>query len=98
MINASTKKSSLLSTFIKDIDVAGDTAEEVTLTVAKFSDTGGGTIRTPGWMYEQWEALVDDGLATDTDNWNEKFTEQSGRNVNVAVNGIAKLLVKVSQQ
>ena len=47
----------MLSPHIEEMDVTGDTAEEIALSVAKFVDTGGDTIRTPGWMYEKWEIL-----------------------------------------
>jgi hypothetical protein len=96
-INATTRKSSLLSAFIVEVDVPGDDAEEIALSVAKFVDTGGGTIRTTGWMYEKWEIHYANGEAKPASGWNSKFLEQTRRNVNMSINGIAELLVALSQ-
>lgn len=96
-IKASTKKSTLLSAFITKTNVAGNTAEAITVSVAKFVDTGGGTTRTPGWMYAEWQDYLAAGTATNTTTWDTKFLEQTRRNVNMSANGIAELLVNLSE-
>lgn len=92
---ASNKTSTLLESSIEEENVPGDTAEEIALAIARYCDTGGGTIRTPGWMYEQWTMYIKNGAASDTSAWDKKFLEQTGRNVNIAINGVAELLAKV---
>ena len=89
--------STLLSSYIEPKNVSGDTAEKVTFTVGKFCDTGGSTTRTPGWMYETYLDYFTEGIATNSNEWDSAFLDQTGRNVNTAVNGIAKLLVMLSQ-
>lgn len=94
---AGKRRSTLLSPYIKKRAVAGNTAERVTLAVAKFVDTGGGTIVTPGWMYGRWKAYRTDKIDNKPTRWEKRFLDQSGDNANVAANGIAKLLVMLSK-
>ncbi len=95
-IVSSTRKSTLLSAFIKKTNVSGTTAEKVTLNVAEFVDTGGGSVRTTGWMYKRWLAIME-GDERDTSTWTNAFLDQTGKNVNFSANGVRELLIKLSQ-
>ena len=48
--------------------------------------------RTPGVMDQRFAELKDEGNNSDPENWNNAFRMQTGQNINVAANGIAKLL------
>lgn len=96
-MDAAERRSTLLSQYVQKKSVGGDNAEEVTFTVAKFTDTGGGTTRTAGWMYNTWLTEIEEGDTRKIAEWDRKFVEQTGHNVNTAINGIAKLLIKLSQ-
>lgn len=95
-ISFTTKKSSILEIYVKKINIGGNTAEEIARSVAKFDETGNGTIRNPGWMYDEYKSYIQLGTADKADEWDEKFLDQTGQNVNASINGIAKLLVKIS--
>lgn len=96
-ISATKKNSTLLSGYIKKKNVVGNTADEIAVSVARFDETGGGTIRTPGWMYEQLQSYAGNGTLTDASQWDKKFLDQTGNNVNMAVNGISELLIELSK-
>jgi hypothetical protein len=87
----------LLSSFIKKKSVSGNTPSEIALSVARFTETGGNNSETPGQMYKEFKKLIKDGTALDTSEWDEDFLQQTGDNVNIAANGIAKLLTEFAQ-
>jgi hypothetical protein len=43
--------------------------KKIAVSIARFTETGGGTIRNTGWMYDQWLSEVDEGDTTDPDSW-----------------------------
>ena len=58
-----------------------------------YDERGTGTSgRTPGVMDQRFAELKDEGNNSDPENWNNAFRMQTGQNINVAANGIAKLL------
>jgi hypothetical protein len=63
----------------------------VAVAVAKFTETGGGS-QTPGAMYTEFKSYIDDDIAIDSTQWKKAFLDQTGKNVNTAINGVAKLL------
>jgi hypothetical protein len=96
-IDFKARNSTLLSTFIRSRSVSGNTAKDIALSVAKFTETGGNGTQTPGIMYKKFKKYIKDGIALDSSKWDEDFLDQTGNNVNVAANGIAKLLAKFAQ-
>jgi len=94
--DAKLRRIEFLQSFIKKKAVAGDTAEELALAVAEFTDTGGGTDETAGSMYNRWEEYTPKKRG-DPSEWDDVFLDQTGKNINVAVNAIAKLLRKLGQ-
>jgi hypothetical protein len=94
--DAKLRRIELLQSFIKKKAVAGDTAEELALAVAEFTDTGGGTTRTAGSMYKRWVKFTPQ-KRSDPAEWEDVFLDQTGKNINVAVNAIAKLLRKMGE-
>lgn len=96
-LNVAKKTSTLYASYITEKNVPGDTAQEVAASIARFTETGGGTIRNTGWMYDQWLSEIDEGDTTDPDSWDEKFLDQSGRNINMSVNGITELIILLSE-
>ena len=48
--------------------------------------------RTPGVMDERFSEIKDEGNHLEPEKWDSSFRTQTGQNMNVAVNGIAKLL------
>jgi hypothetical protein len=63
------------------------------LAVALRVERGTGTSgRTPGFMYQRFAELKDGGVHSKPDMWNDAFRTQTAQNVNVAVNGISKLM------
>jgi hypothetical protein len=94
-----TRRSTLLDVFIKPIDVGGDTPETIARTVALRVERGtGDSNRHPGWMHEHYAGLKKQGLHLQPGKWDTPFRNQTGQNVNVAVNGIAKLLLMLLQE
>ena len=72
-------------------------AHDVAVFIANFTETGSGTIYDPGWM----EANIPMGPAgTGTgvgyNDWDPEFKDQCGASINVAVNAIAEVLLKLS--
>lgn len=49
-------------------------------------------------MHEHYAGLKADGLHTDPTLWDTAFRDQTGQNINVAANGIAKLLQLIANQ
>ena len=63
------------------------------LAVALRVERGTGTSgRTPGFMDQRFAELKDGGVHSKLDMWNDAFRTQTGQNINVAVNGISKLM------
>lgn len=92
-IQFTTRTSTLFESFISSIAVAGDTPEEIARTVALRTENGtGNTGRTPGWMHAHYAELKKQGIHLQPDMWDTAFRNQTGQNINVSVNGIAKLL------
>ena len=87
-----TKELSFMESFIVAEPITGGDARAITFEVARYTDTGGGTANTPGDMYDTY--LGYDALNIDMkpDQWDQGFTDQSGKNINKAVNAVAKLL------
>jgi hypothetical protein len=84
-----TRSSDLLDPFMKKVSVEGAPGE-VAQKVARFTENGKDG-RTTGKMYQRWKALVK-AKKQDPSMWDADFKEQTGLNVNFAVNGIAGLL------
>jgi hypothetical protein len=78
--------------------VDGDTAHDVAVAVAKFTATGGGTVRNPKWMWVRLQKYRRMQIDTKPDKWEAGFRDQTSANINTAVNGIAKLLKVIAQQ
>ena len=92
------RTSTLFESFINPIAVGGDTPEEVARAVALRVERGTGTSgRTPGVMDYLFAGLKSQGIHSTPDMWDAPFTTQTGQNINVAANGIAKLLVMMTE-
>jgi hypothetical protein len=61
----------------------------VTLRAERGTSTSG---RTPGFMDQRFGELKKQGIHLAPGMWNDGFRTQTGQNINVAANGIAKLL------
>ena len=93
-IRFQTRTSTIFERFISPIAVGGDTPEEIARSVALRVERGTGTsVRTPGFMHEHYAELKTDGIHLQPEMWDDGFRSQTGQNMNVAVNGIAKLLL-----
>lgn len=90
-------RTSPFESFVHEKAVAGTSAKAVAMTVARFTDRGNGTVNTAGHMYTVWKNLRTQHNASETSNWTANFRDQTGKNVNESINGIAKLLVLLSQ-
>lgn len=90
-IDFTTRKSSLLDSFVKEIAVGGDTPEGVALAVARHTERGNSD-RTPRWMHTRYRALIKQGKSAQSADWDGAFRTQTGQNVNFSVNGVAKNL------
>jgi hypothetical protein len=86
------RTTSLLETFLKPVPVEGDTLEEIVEGVAQFTENGGGTPERPGVMIKQLAKLKKAGMLNDPNDWDSTFRDQTGANVNYAINAIGKLL------
>ena len=87
------RTSTVFESLISPIAVGGDTAEEIARAVALRTERGTGTSgRTPGFMDKRFGQLIRDGDHLTPENWDNGFRTQTGQNINVAANGIAKLL------
>jgi hypothetical protein len=87
------RTSTLFESFISPIAVGGDTPEEIARTVALRTERGTSTSgRTPGVMDQRFAELKAEGIHLKPDMWDDAFRTQTGQNINVAANGIAKLL------
>ena len=53
---------------------------------------GAAAARTPGVMDQRFAKLKGGGDHLSPEDWDNTFRTQTGQNINVAVNGIAKLL------
>ena len=89
----------MFGSFISPTAVGGDTPEEIARTVALRVERGTGTSgRTPGFMDKRFGELIHDGDSLTPENWDNAFRTQTGQNINVAANGIAKLLRMMIQE
>jgi hypothetical protein len=87
------RTSTLFEGFISPIAVGGDSPEEIARTVALRTERGTGTSgRTPGFMDKRVGQLMHAADHSDPQDWDNGFRTQTGQNINVAANGIAKLL------
>ena len=87
------RTSTVFEIFISPIAVGGDTPEEIARAVALRVERGTGTSgRTPGVMDQRFAELKDEGNHSNPEKWDDAFRTQTGQNINVAANGIAKLL------
>jgi hypothetical protein len=92
-IRFQTRTSTVFESFISPLAVGGDTPEEVARTVALRVENGTGSSgRTPGDMDERFLALKKAKKSSDPTKWDAAFRTQTGHNINVAANGIAKLI------
>lgn len=78
---------------MKNVAISGDTPEDIALEVAEFTENT--PHRRPGALHETYTNLKAQGRASG-DEWTEVFRDQTGQNVNVAINGIKELLVKIA--
>ena len=86
----------LLEPFISEIAITGNTPESILYEVAAYTDTGNSTAQDTGWMYDQIMIYKTKGWVKKPEKWDPKFLDQSGKNVNKAVNALAKLLIMVN--
>jgi hypothetical protein len=92
-IRFQTRSSTLFEAFIDPLAVGGDTPEDVARTVALRVEHGTGTSgRNPGWMHAHYAGLKKQGIHLQPEKWDAPFRTQTGQNINVAANAIAKLL------
>jgi hypothetical protein len=47
-------------------------------------------------MHDRYAELKEQGIHLQPEMWDEAFTNQTGQNIDVAVNGIAKLLQMIA--
>ena len=80
----------MFKSFVQKKSVNGSTAGDIALTIAKFTERGGGGINV-GEMYTKWLQLRRQRKSSPSE-WPEGFMNQSGRNINESINGIAKVL------
>ena len=93
LVRFQTRTSTLFESFISPIAVGGDDPEEIARTVALRVERGTGTSgRTPGFMHDEYANLKSQGIHLKPEMWPNDFRTQTGQNINVAVNGIAKLI------
>lgn len=90
-VDKTTRKSSLLDSFIQPKAVTGNAPVEIALGIAEFTEKGDGT-ETPGKMHSHYKALIDAHKENNVANWDAAFRKQTGENVNYSVNAVAKLL------
>ena len=87
------RPSTEFESFVSPIAVGGDTPEEIARTVALRVERGTGTSgRTPGFMDKRFGQLIHARDDLTPEDWDDGFRTQTGQNINVAANGIAKLL------
>ena len=91
------RTSLLYESYVHKKSVPGSDARAVTTSVARFTETGGDTIHTTGWMYKTYKGYYKKAKASKPQAWSKEFLDQSGENINTSINGVAKLLVKLSK-
>jgi hypothetical protein len=96
-INPKTASSSILNPYLKAFKVPGVNAYQVALSVADHTAHGGGTARNPKWMWARLTKYKKMKIDTKPDKWEKGFRDQTGANVNYAINGIAKMLRALGQ-
>jgi len=90
-VDKTTRKSSLLDSFMHSVPVTGNTPEEIAAGAAAFTEKSNATQR-PGDMHTQYKALIQANKHNDPAQWGDAFRNQTGENVNYSANAIAKLL------
>ena len=88
-IDLTTRKSSLLDPFFKEISISGDTPEGIALAVARHTERGNSD-RTPRWMHTRYRALIKQGKSSQSADWDPAFRTQTGQNVNFSINAVGK--------
>jgi zinc dependent phospholipase C len=83
--------SMLLDRFVREASVPGNSPNAIALAVARFTEKGNDG-RDPGWMNTKMKAYARMRILRRSEDWQDDFTEQTGQNVNYAINGVAKLL------
>lgn len=91
-VDYKTKKLPLMEPYIQPMSISANTPRNIAFEVALFTDTGGGTANNPDRMYLTLLGYDADNLHMKPDRWDQDFLDQSGQNINKAVNAIAKLL------
>ena len=87
------RTSRVFESFISPIAVGGDSPEEIARAVALQTERGtGASSRRPGFMDKRFGELIHAGDHLTPSDWDDGFRTQTGQNINVAPNGIAKLL------
>jgi hypothetical protein len=87
------RTSTVFESFISPIAVSGDTPEEIARAVALRVERGTGSSgRTPGLMDQRFAELIHSRDHLTPQDWDDGFRSQTGQNINVAANGIARLL------
>ena len=90
-IKFQTRSSSLLDPFIHMVSLPGTTARAVALSVALFAENGGAGA-DPRVMHTHYQTLMTKHKNTDPMAWDALFRDQTGKSINVSVNGVAKTL------
>ncbi len=91
-VNYKDRSLSIMESFIVPESINESDPKQIAFGIAKFTDTGGNTSNTPGVMYETLLTYNTNGTITKPDKWDADFMDQTGRNVNHAVNSVAQLL------
>ena len=89
------RTSTFLDRYVHEVDVDGDSPADVAFAVARHTEKGDSN-RDPGWMNRQMNAFARRGVLRRSDRWSDAFRDQTGINVNFAINAVAKLLVAMN--
>ena len=91
-----TRTSTLLDPYIKPVSVPGDSPMAVAFSLARYTERGNSG-RNPGWMNQQMKAYNAKNILLQSDKWDPAFVDETGENVNYAVNGVARLLTMLDE-
>jgi len=89
------RTSTLLERYVHEIDMDGNSAANIAFAVARHTKKGDSN-RDPGWMNRQMNAFARRGILGRSASSNQEFQDQTGMNVNYAINGVAKMLVAMN--
>ena len=89
------RTSALLDPYVREIAVDGDSPAEIAFTVARHTEEGDSN-RDPEWMNRQMNAFAQRGILGRSAQWSDAFRNQTGMNVNYAINGVAKMLAAMN--